>query len=340
MTKAQDPREQLAALAERLRKVGQALAESSAEVLIADQIDYIVRRLKGHAQKPYASLHQQTIVRHDLAAAAYWLYYLEQTNVFSARRLAPLRQEIHDLLATMLASLYSPVNNAEELTTAPLLTYAMPTLPPPEPEPPPDLEPLLEPEPLPELAPLPRQTTPDQSNPLLTKIQLDKQIYTWNGTSWYDERFLKPPTVIIRQLNDMLAAIKAGEDWAITDLHELAKRARAARETMQHERAESLARRILLLQPDSHIGAAILCAALRARHSPLEALAQTERFVPTSNTALLTSRAAAYCDLGMWKEAKQEVGKSLAIETSQEALLVVQRIKAAKPGLYRNNRRG
>lgn len=340
MTKAQDPREQLATLAERLKKVGQALAEWSAEALIADQIDHAVRRLKGHAQKPYASLHQQTIIRHDLAAVAYWLYYLEQTNVFSARRLAPLRQEIHGLLAIMLASLYPPVNNAEDLTTLPHLTHTISTLPPPEPEPPPDLEPLLEPEPLPELALLPRQTTPDQSNALLTKIQLDEQTYTWNGKSWYDERYLKPPAVIIRQLNEMLAAIKTSEDWAITDLHELAERAWAARETMQHERAEFLARRILLLQPDSHMGAAILCAALRARQRPLEALAQTERFMPTSNTALLTSRAAAYCDLGMWEKAKQEVGQSLAIQTSEEAFLVVQRIKAAKPGLYRNNRRG
>ena len=49
---------------------------------------------------------------------------------------------------------------------------------------------------------------------------------------------------------------------------------------------------------------------------------------------LLTSRAAALCDLGIWEEAKKTVGRSLAISKSAEAYNVVNRIKAAKPDLY------
>ena len=38
------------------------------------------------------------------------------------------------------------------------------------------------------------------------KIELDGQIYTWNKRikSWYDARYLKPPTAVIQQLEDCL----------------------------------------------------------------------------------------------------------------------------------------
>jgi hypothetical protein len=59
------------------------------------------------------------------------------------------------------------------------------------------------------------------------------------------------------------------------------------------------------------------------------------RFLPTDNGPLLTSRAAAFCDLGRWEEARRSVGRALAISGgSEEAFMVVKRIKQHRPDLY------
>jgi len=57
-------------------------------------------------------------------------------------------------------------------------------------------------------------------------------------------------------------------------------------------------------------------------------------FRDANDHVLLTTRAAALCDLGRWEEAKRTVGRSLAIESSDEAFSVARRIKAARPDLY------
>ena len=65
----------------------------------------------------------------------------------------------------------------------------------------------------------------------------------------------------------------------------------------------------------------------------------TAPFMPSDNPALLTTRAAALCDLRRWEEAKTTIGRALAILRGEshkaEAFAVVRRIKANRPDLYR-----
>ena len=139
----------------------------------------------------------------------------------------------------------------------------------------------------------------------------------------------------MRQLNRLLEQELRSEDTAISDTAVLIERARAARDALQHNRAEALMRRALRLSPGNRAALAVLCSILRARRRPQQALDETEEFQWTAYPPLLTSRAAALCDLNRWEEAKQEIGRALASGGSEEAFNVVHRIKAKRPDLYR-----
>lgn len=169
-----------------------------------------------------------------------------------------------------------------------------------------------------------------------TTVLLDGATYIWTGSSWFDSHYIKPPSTIIQRLNALLESQLADDDSSITDIYDLTHRAKIAREAKQYARAELLARRVLQLNPKSHAAAAVLCASLRARGLASQALEETERFKHTDNAPLLTSRAAALCDLQRWAEAKQTLGRALALGGGEEAFLVVKRIKQACPDLYRS----
>ncbi len=160
------------------------------------------------------------------------------------------------------------------------------------------------------------------------------QVYIWDGQSWSDKSYVTPPTAVIQALNGLLADYLAAEDQTIADPVELLRRAVEARDATQHSRAEQLARRVLDLIPGHPPALAILCATLRARGKPQQALAETQEFAQLSHAPLLTSRAAALCDLQRWSEAKRVIGRALALGKSEEAFNVVKRIKAAQPHLY------
>ena len=167
-------------------------------------------------------------------------------------------------------------------------------------------------------------------------VELDGKKYIWNGKQWLDEHFLIPPETVIQKLNIKSSSYFAEEDELIKDVYALISRAKKARSNKQHIRAEKLAQKILEIDPNNHSGLAILCASLRERGMPERALSETERYAFTENPALLTSRAAAYCDLGRWEEAKITIGRALAIKASSEAFSVVRRIKSACPDLYKS----
>lgn len=177
--------------------------------------------------------------------------------------------------------------------------------------------------------------TPEPHTTDSVTVELEGKSYVWNGSAWYEATtFLKPPIMIIAKLNNCLSDTLEEKDENLADIHLLIERAVNARNWLQYSRSEKLARRILKLEPSSQPALAILCAALRARGFPQEALAETDDYKGLPYPALLTSRAAALCDLGRWEEAKKTVGRSLAISNSEEAHSVVNRIKAAKPDLY------
>lgn len=165
-------------------------------------------------------------------------------------------------------------------------------------------------------------------------VELDGKKYIWNGNNWSGEDFIRPPEIVVQRLNAELSYHLSQEDKHVTDVYLLAERARIARENKQYDRAEQLAYQILKLDPDNHSGLAVLCASLREKGFPERALKETEAYKSTNNAALLTSRAAAYCDLQRWGEAKRTIGQALAIQKSEEAFKVVERIKSERPDLY------
>ena len=135
-------------------------------------------------------------------------------------------------------------------------------------------------------------------------VELEGKIYMWNGSAWHETTtFLSPPKMIIVKLNNRLSDVLEEEDENITDIHLLIKRAINARDWSQYSRSEKLARRILKLKPSNQPALAILCATLRAGGFPQKALDTTNDYKSLPYPALLTSRAAALCDLGKWEEA-------------------------------------
>lgn len=170
----------------------------------------------------------------------------------------------------------------------------------------------------------------------MVEVELNGKRYTRNGSSWYEtETFLTPPLVIVRQLDRLLDQSPSREELALTDVEKLLQRAHDASLSALHGRAEALARRALQLSP-GHLGAlAMLSSALRAQGRPKQALEETAPWRRENYSPLLTSRAAALCDMDQWEEAKRVIGRVLAMGASDEAWSVVGRIKRARPDLYR-----
>lgn len=165
------------------------------------------------------------------------------------------------------------------------------------------------------------------------QVEFEGGYYTWNGNTWYDKNFLIPSQVLINKLNMLLMAVLEQEDENIHDVDELLERARGARDSLQYERAQKLARCVITIFPD-HLGAiAVLCSCLRANGHAQQAIDETDGFDSENYPPLLNSRAAALCDLGRWEEAKKLVSRSRAIG-SEEAFSIINRIKGARPDLY------
>jgi len=172
-------------------------------------------------------------------------------------------------------------------------------------------------------------------------IEMDGQVYVWDGERWYDSvRYTVPSENILNKLNSKLTSDLEKEDSEITDSNALFKRAIKAKRAKQLTRAEKLARRTLKLSHKNLGAIAILSSCLRSRGLPEQALRETEAFKNERFLPIIISRAAALCDLERWEKAKKEVSKALAIgrtfsrEKNLEAFMVLGRIKAARPDLY------
>ena len=163
-------------------------------------------------------------------------------------------------------------------------------------------------------------------------IQLGGRSYTWDGERWFDtdDCTIPPQTVTVR-LDAVLVEKLCAEDEGITDRQELMRRAREARKQTQYKRAERIARRLFEQEPDSTAVAAILCSILRESGRASQAVALADQFAAADNPALLTSRAAALCDLDRWEEALQQIRQVLARGKSVEADAVYNRIKRYAP---------
>ena len=130
-------------------------------------------------------------------------------------------------------------------------------------------------------------------------LQHDGRQYRWTErTGFVDEHWQHPPQVIQRVLMKKLEAILADSDLLISNAPLAVRRAVKAKSQAHYTRAERLARHALSLDPQSETAAAVLSSALRAQNRAKEALVVTGRFLPSDNTALLTTRAAAFLDVG------------------------------------------
>ena len=165
-------------------------------------------------------------------------------------------------------------------------------------------------------------------------VTLEGVRYVWTGTRWYGANdHITPPLMIIAQLNALIADLVREEDDAITDPDELLWQAKDAQEVGQLPRALRLAQRAYAARPGHAGTAAVLSSVLRDLHRPKEAWAVADCFTSSNYPPILTSRAAALCDLGRWEEALRQTRQVLAINfsshtKSEEALGVYARIKA------------
>jgi len=167
------------------------------------------------------------------------------------------------------------------------------------------------------------------------RIPYQGKDYIWTGAEWYEAgAHLTPPAGIIHDLNALIEDDQSAEDSLLNRVPQLLAAACQARDAGQYRRAEELLRRAQFMEPGNLAVLAVLSSVYRASGHPAQAVAATDAYRDANDPVLLTTRAAALCDLGRWEEAKRTVGHSLAIESSDEAFSVVHRIKAARPDLY------
>jgi len=174
------------------------------------------------------------------------------------------------------------------------------------------------------------------------RISLEGRTYAWTGKKWVDvETFTNPAAVTVNKLNAILLLRLKEEDEKITDTDQLISRARNAKTQTQYGRAEGLARRALQLSPGNLWAVTVLCSCLRALGKPEDALRESAPYKNEIFPPMITTRAAALCDLGRWEEAKIEISRVFSIQRKHdlwhylEPSIVLKRIKSARPELFK-----
>lgn len=116
---------------------------------------------------------------------------------------------------------------------------------------------------------------------------------------------------------------------------ELLRDAARAREDGRLARAESLIRRFLKTHPHDQGARSFLCSVLRERGQPALALLEAIPMKGLPGPMLRTTRAAAWCDLGEWKRARDEIALAIASGHPREphTMRVLKRIRSVRPDL-------
>lgn len=169
-------------------------------------------------------------------------------------------------------------------------------------------------------------------------IILDGRKYIWYKGSWTDTAtYLLPTLQTILKLNEMIALELEEEDNLITDVQELIDTAQIAKQSFQMNRAIKLLYRALKIMPGHEGALAVLSSLLRATGKPQEALKLTEPYYKLSKYGpLLTSRAAALCDIDQWEDGRKLLSKAFAVigeEHKEEAFNLYHRICHQRPDL-------
>ncbi|MBX3167759.1 MAG: hypothetical protein KF760_10125 [Candidatus Eremiobacteraeota bacterium] len=155
------------------------------------------------------------------------------------------------------------------------------------------------------------------------------RIYHWNGKVWLDRDFLQVPEKLAGELSAhyLDELLDPGRpDWMETIVH-----LRRAGEDLANRATLRLVARAcrarLAVRPDESPTVALLSSALRHLGQPARAEEVTRAYL---DPAVLTSRAAALCDLGLWEEAKKTVALALRHGGGKHALQVRGRIHARR----------
>ena len=169
-------------------------------------------------------------------------------------------------------------------------------------------------------------------NPL--QLSYGPKRYQWAGDGWVDLSTLRLATPSVQlELNRLADSVRECCDAKSPSLQSLIDDACLAREAGRLRRAEALAVSALRMRPGHERALAVLCSVYRRMGRPESALALAEA-VQTNHRPLLTTHAAALCDLQRWVEAKRVILRVFRIGGTGEAFAVMHRIKGARPDLF------
>jgi len=166
------------------------------------------------------------------------------------------------------------------------------------------------------------------------EVEWEGRKYLLSPRGFYDSRtFLKPPEALHQRLKAVYARELESVFQTEGDVPSLLKLGRLAKDLGFLDLAEKITERALSAEPQNCFAIARLSSILRAKGQPRRALEVTGRIPEGDQThPILTSRAAALCDLDRWAEADKIIRRAPArlrgrpkLEAT-EAFSVFQRI--------------
>ena len=151
------------------------------------------------------------------------------------------------------------------------------------------------------------------------------------------QTFLKPPEAIHQHLKAAYARELEVVLRTERNVPLLLKHSRLAKDLGYSDLAEKITEQALLAEPQNCFAIARLSSILRAKGQPRQAIEVTGRIPEGAQThPILTSRAAALCDLELWPEADKIIRRALGRLSGRpkleatEAFSVLQRIRHAQ----------
>ena len=167
----------------------------------------------------------------------------------------------------------------------------------------------------------------------------DRKYFLSNGAFYDAKTFLRASTAIADQLRCIYRQRQQQVCQTVRSVALLIKYAREAKELGSLKLAEELTERALATEPRNPYAIALLSSVFRNQGQPRKAVEIINDLPETCQTAaVLTSRAAALCDLGMSAEAERIIRKVLYILRdaprieATEAFAVLRRARQSRDG--------
>lgn len=156
---------------------------------------------------------------------------------------------------------------------------------------------------------------------------LDGKSYHWNGQAWLDSDFLRVPERLAHELTDRFLdeLLRPEQDDWMEKAVNLRRRGTDLQNRATLRLVARACRNRLAMNPDELPTIAILSSALRHLGQSNQAEEVTRSYL---DGAILTSRAAALCDLGRWHEAEETVKLALRHGGGRHALQVRWRMQS------------